>query len=355
MKKVFTLICLILASIIGAGFASGKEIEVFFSRYGTISIIAIALSFILFVVLLILYLTFGKKYNTNNLFETNQLLFGKCSIIINCFVFVSYSIVLSGMLAGVYELYLNISNPVIAKLLVLVTAVLCVIENSGGMKSIYLINNIFIPITIIILIVSACIKGNGIYCGDILISLDKLLPCSLSAICYVSINLMLTGNILIKEGKKYTKRQIIVSAVISSFILVVIIFLFNNVILDMNISSQMPMLTLAFNINYWWGIVVLICIWFCVYSAITSITYILADCFGGNNAMITNLIIITISYIISLFGFGKIVEYLYPIIGVFGILFSCAIIFKLVKKSSTMPTAMQNIKKLENKAKNKQY
>ena len=137
MKKTFTLICLILASIIGAGFASGKEIEVFFTRYGKTGVISIALALVLFALLIILYLRFGYKFKSNNIFVTNRILFGKLSIIINLFVFISYAIVLSGMLAGVYELYLNISNATIAKLLVLVTAILCIIENSGGIKSIY--------------------------------------------------------------------------------------------------------------------------------------------------------------------------------------------------------------------------
>lgn len=352
MKKTFTLICLILASIIGAGFASGKEIEVFFTRYGKTGVISIALALVLFALLIILYLRFGYKFKSNNIFVTNRILFGKLSIIINLFVFISYAIVLSGMLAGVYELYLNISNASIAKLLVLVTAILCIIENSGGIKSIYIINNIFIPLTIVILVLSACLKvGECNLQFDNLVNFNSLLPYA-SSICYISINLMLTGNILIQEGQKYTKRQVIFAAILSSIILTLIIFLFDIILLNFNIKSEMPMLTFAFNINYWWGIVVLVCIWFCVYSAITSISYILADCFGSDNAFLTNLIIITLAYVISLFGFSTIVQYLYPVIGIFGIIFSFAIIIKMRQKSTTMHTTMQNISLYRNKAKN---
>ena len=163
---------------------------------------------------------------------------------------------------------------------------------------------------------------------------------------------MLTGNILIQEGQKYTKRQVIFAAILSSIILTLIIFLFDIILLNFNIKSEMPMLTFAFNINYWWGIVVLVCIWFCVYSAITSISYILADCFGSDNAFLTNLIIITLAYVISLFGFSAIVQYLYPVIGIFGIIFSFAIIIKMRQKSTTMHTTMQNVSLYRNKAKN---
>jgi len=90
----------------------------------------------------------------------------------------------------------------------------------------------------------------------------------------------------------------------------------------------MPMLDYAFNVNYYLGICVLFGIWFCIYSAITSLAYVLSDMLKSkiNSNIICNLIVVTISYVISLFGFGEIVTYLYPVIGVVGILFSLLLI-----------------------------
>ena len=80
-------------------------------------------------------------------------------------------------------------------------------------------------------------------------------------------------------------------------------------------------------------LLVLICIWFCVYSAITSLTYVIVGYFSSSkqNNFAYNLIVVFIAYITSLFGFSEIVSYLYPIIGAVGTIYSIVIFLKLNK------------------------
>lgn len=351
MKKTFTLTCLILASIIGAGFASGKEIQVFFSKYGILSFFTIITAYFLFYYLIKLYLNFGHKFKPKTFFEANEVIFGKKSKLFNIAFLICYFIVLAGMFAGVYQVYLNISSPIIAKVLVLVTVVLCIIENSGGMKSISIINNIFIPITMLVLIISAFFSFNKPIIISKNINAISTLKAVVSLIGYLGINMLLTGSVLMQEGSKYNKKHIKKASLVSAVVLVSIIFLFNIVMLKYKLNSQMPMLQYAFGINYWWGMSVLMCIWFCIYSAITSLTYVLSGYFNkdGNSKFTSNLIVVVVAYIVSLFGFSKIISYLYPIIGVVGTIYSVIILIKFKGVKLGELTTMQTFKKVSNK------
>ena len=57
----FGRIMLIIGTVIGSGFASGKEIAVFFSRFGSLSYVFIGLAFFLFFGVFYWILSYGNK------------------------------------------------------------------------------------------------------------------------------------------------------------------------------------------------------------------------------------------------------------------------------------------------------
>lgn len=331
MKKTFTLSCLILASIIGAGFASGKEIEIFFTRYGVASYVGIAIVFLLFNLLISSYLQFGNEFKPNTFFGANKMLMGKFSNVFNMFILISCFIVLAGMFAGVYEVYLCLFSKITSTIFTVLTAILVIIELVGGVKSIKQVNNIFIPITMIILIISAFIVIEKSNTYNVVILQNSLVKVVLSAFSYVGINILLSGSILITEGKFYSNKQIKSSAIISSLILCLIILLFNFVMQSNNVVSSLPMLSLSFNISYVWGIIVLVCIWFSIFSTISSVTFVISTsiCKTAENFSVYAVGVVVVGYVISLFGFSEIIEFLYPIIGVMGVGYSVIIVYKV--------------------------
>lgn len=339
MKKTFTLTCLILASIIGAGFASGKEIQVFFTQYGYLSFLSIIITFFIFYILIKLYLSYGKKYNAQSILNVNNSIFPKFYKLLNLFYLICCFIVLAGMFAGVFELYLNITNVLWAKVFVLITILLCVIANAGGIKFINAINNILMPITMIILFIIAIKNLNFNNPVNYSFSNNNILKSVFSLITYVGMNVMLAGSVLLQVGHKFSKNNIKKSAFFSSLILTLIIFLFNLVMLFNNVNSQMPMLTFAFELSKFWGLIVLFSIWFCIYSSATSLTFSLSKCINLKNNIISILIVVSGAYLISLIGFNKIVAKLYPLIGLLGIVFSIKLFFKFKQTFNTMQSS----------------
>lgn len=65
MKKIFSAVMIVIGTVIGSGFASGKEIAVFFSRFGAVSYFFIPLTFFAFLVLFMLFLVWVKKHLIN--------------------------------------------------------------------------------------------------------------------------------------------------------------------------------------------------------------------------------------------------------------------------------------------------
>lgn len=347
MRKSFTLSCLILATIIGAGFASGKEIQVFFSKFGVVSFFTIVLTFFIFLFAIRLLLKYSSTFKPDNIFIVNKQLFGKFSTLFNTFILLCYCIVLSGMYAGIYEVYLTVFSLFLSKILTIITVFIVVFILCGGLNRINNFNNLFIPITIILLIISAIfsLKNNNIPINVDLKS--NVLNAVFSAVNYVGINILLSSSILILSGKNYTKKQINLAAIISSLVIVFLIFLFNFVLINNNVSSNLPMQTISSNINFLWGIIVLICIWVAVFSSILSVSFTIVSVVNLNikSNLVSVIIVSVLGYVFSMFGFSKIVEIFYPVIGVLGIILILTIYIK--------QTTMQNKKINQIKPNNK--
>ena len=62
--RVFSLVFMILGSLLGAGFVSGKEIATYFSTYGRFSVLGIFLLTILIFLLLIFFLSISNKVSS---------------------------------------------------------------------------------------------------------------------------------------------------------------------------------------------------------------------------------------------------------------------------------------------------
>ncbi len=339
MKNIFTLVCLILATIIGAGFASGKEIVVFFSSYGLISFTTITLSFFLFYFSVKLFLNYSKTFKTKNIFEVNKQLFGKFSVIFNlCFLF-SYCIVLAGMYAGIYEVYLTVFNETISKIFTIFTVFIVVFVLIGGLNRISKFNNFFIPLTILLLIISAILSLKNTNFNINFNTESNIINALISSVNYVGINMLLASSILLTVGKDYSKKHIKISSIISCLILVLLIFLFNFVLINQSKLSDLPMATISGNINKLWGIVVLICIWFAIFSSILSVSYTIVSVvkISIKCEIVSAIITSVLGYVFSLFGFNKIVECFYPLIGALGIFLIIIVFIKSINQT-TMQT-----------------
>lgn len=151
--EILKVVFVIIGTLIGAGFASGQEIYAFFFSFGIKGLVGILISS--FIIGITIYKTFKiihKNHIDNygdflNSFIENKKVKDITNIIINIFILVSFYIMIAGF--GAYlqqEFYINsiIGSSILA--------ILCLILFKTNVNGLVKVNEILIPILIIIVI-----------------------------------------------------------------------------------------------------------------------------------------------------------------------------------------------------------
>lgn len=329
-NNIFTLTFLILGTVIGAGFASGKEIVIFFTRFGPYSFLLILLSGIVFYVSFRLYLKAGHVIHPNNFTDvTNNIIKNKTSNFYNFIIFISFILVTSGMFAAVREVSFNFSNAWFQNTIMIVTIFACYFVCKGGIKNLNKINAYIMPIVIVLILV-LCTLTNVLVKREVLTIETNTLQTIFSigsCLIYVGLNIILAGCVLIQIGNNYTIKEINSASLFASVLITLILLFINGTILysDYNIlTSSLPMLNLSYKINNFWGILTILIIWICIFTALISSIYVIAKFLNVyiKNFKYCNIISIIITFGISLLGFSNIVTFVYPVIGTIGVFYT---------------------------------
>ena len=268
-----------------------------------------------------------------------KLYFGKYGYIINFLFAICLIILTSAMFAGssVVAEELNIGKIIF----VLITALLCYIVVIGNVKTLSKINMILMPILIAIILIVTI--PNPLYSS----AFDNNFVFSiLNGSNYVFINIVTLGLFQLEIGKNYTFKQQFLASLISSLVIGVLLFISNNAIIVNNqVDSSMPILILAKNKGNLIWIITAITIWLGLFTTLISSIFILSNYINTyvKNYYLSVLISVLLGLIFSTMGFGFMVNYIYTIIGLIGIL----MVFRvLIKEKETIKSCVfkKNIK-----------
>ena len=150
---ILKVVFVIIGTLIGAGFASGQEVNTFFFSFGIKGLFGIILSS--FIIGIIIYKTFKIIYKNNinnykeflNCLLKNEKINNITNSIINIFILVSFYVMIAGF--GAYlQQELNLNSIIGSSIL----AILCLILFKTNVKGLVKVNEILIPILIIIVI-----------------------------------------------------------------------------------------------------------------------------------------------------------------------------------------------------------
>lgn len=150
---ILKVVFVIIGTLIGAGFASGQEVNTFFFSFGIKGLFGIILSS--FIIGIIIYKTFKIIYKNNinnykeflNCLLKNEKINNITNSIINIFILVSFYVMIAGF--GAYlQQELNLNSIIGSSIL----AILCLILFKTNVNGLVKVNEILIPILIIIVI-----------------------------------------------------------------------------------------------------------------------------------------------------------------------------------------------------------
>lgn len=326
MWNVFCAVFVIFGTLVGSGFSSGKEIMVFFSRFGVLSYLYIFVAFVFFFLLLFLLLANGKIVSAS--FEKSKIL--------HCVVFFVSIVFCSSMFAGVKNLFSYLPGKMcVLALIFLVFG--CVFVTMKGMKGLEKLNFFLMPITTVIflcvLVFEASLKSHFSLVTN---SWAGVLYCPL----YVSLNVSMSSLVIAKLGEKLNKKQaffvsLFVSVLILSFLLL------GNVVLQKNpqtISSEMPFLSLV-NGN---KIAFALCYFVIFVGCFTTLISLCLTLKGSFQIFVKNdfcatLFAVLVPLLVSILGFSQIVSFLYPICSVLGVFVLVYVFFVMAEKKIFNP------------------
>ena len=150
MRNILKVVFVIIGTMIGAGFASGQEVYLFFFSYGMEGLIGILISS--FIMGFVIYKTFQmvNKYGIdtykdflNILIQKNEKLKPIINMIINIFMLITFFIMIAGF-GAYFEQELGINSLIGSTIL----AMACFIVFMTSVKGFVKVNELLVPILI---------------------------------------------------------------------------------------------------------------------------------------------------------------------------------------------------------------
>lgn len=328
---VFTII----GSIIGAGFASGQEIYLFFYRYGTNGIYGLALCSLLmtYIIYKVLRIVYEKNINTyeeflNIIFKRNIKCYKYLNLsyitnkTINIFLLFTFFIMIAGF--GAYFSQEFEIKSIVGSFIIAFLSYLVFLTDIKGLTK---VNSVIVPVLII------CILGIGIRCipnieikklhTDVDVSAFEWI---IKAIIYTSYNVILLIPILVNlKGYIRNKKRAFVVAIIAGGIFLLLSICVFSILLSVNVlfeNIEMPAIYAIkssfpeFRLVY--GFVILVSI----FTTATSVGMGFLENVCRDKKSYTHVagIMCISSLIFSRFGFSNLVKVLFPSFGILGLI-----------------------------------
>ena len=343
MKKAFKTAALYVGTAIGAGFSSGREIALFFGKSSPLNV---AISSIFMSLICALFLIAGKK---------RLIPKGK---IVNLGIFFAASVSLCAMLAGGDFVMQSMTGiPLAFGLAMTVLGGIIVVL---GIEKIRLLNTIVVPL--IVLCISIVFFKLPTPQSSLTFTLSK-------PILYSGLDVLLGGVIVSEEGENLSYKEIFASCLMICVFLFGMLFMLQTVVLSDTNGSLMPTLAVSEILHLKFACGVLIA--GAIFTTLVSSLKIVSDRTSSFLSRTKKLSVLgdekhkafvvffclLIAYPLSFFGFDNIVDTLYPVNSVLGVILFAIVVLRLVfdaaktlkskkksKKKST-PEGVQNVVK----------
>lgn len=279
----------ILGALLGAGFISGAEVVTFFGRFGYYGIIGIVISSVIFGVVIV------KSQENNKKNRYNFLPFCQLAVA-------------GSMFAGVVQVISGIIK-INSYLVCFCVLILLIISLIIGIKFANIFN---VLVTISTIIILPFVYQN-VDINYNIVPVESLFLMPILAVLYAIMNSVACMKIIENIDKKYAKLVSILCTIITIILLIIMLMLSSNN------ANEMPILGALKRekIRAVYTIIFMFAMVSSMFSASSGTKQIFSKM---NNNIACSLCSAMAICSISFLGFGKIISYLYPLIGVVMIL-----------------------------------
>jgi uncharacterized membrane protein YkvI len=326
----FQIAAVYVGTVVGAGFATGREIVEFFSRFGFVGLIGILMSGYLFIFMGSKLMRTAAYIGADSYEQFNEYLFGR-------FLGRMINVVMLFMLLGVCAVMLSGAGAVFEEQLgisknagILVTIGLSIAVMVLGIKGLFAVNSFVVPMmilfSIILLVLSIRLPGFADKALFIPMAEDGW-KSVVSPFTYAAFNLSLAQAVLVPVASEIKDDSTVKWGGILGGMALTMILLAEHLTLIMLPgleSYEIPMATIMKNLaSGLYGVFILI-----IYGEI--FTSVIGNIFGLERQVkkylpLPSLVIISLifilCYFISLIHYSTLLSYLYPLFGYISLVF----------------------------------
>lgn len=335
-KRIVSGICLLIGTTIGAGFATGKEIVVFFAQYGYLFVPNCLIFCLCFAFMINSFMLMGREQYVISIKEGNTRIisYGRWIVFLVCCT------ILSGMFSGVKEI-LTLLYPSHSTVLFFIFFLGMIWISFLNMKGLKTINEICVPCIIIYVI---CI---GLFSPYSLRGQEgeyQVISSILSSLNYSFFNVFVSGFIMMSYAKNLSREEIKKIAIGGSVVISILLAIASIVFLycDPSLTKEsLPFLSVAFSISKllgWFGIVIIM---IAIITSLVSNSVIAKNILTQRRCptILAVCVPLGVSWGLSFIGFEKIIGYCYPIIGFISMLI-CVLstFYTIIKKDKNTLT-----------------
>jgi uncharacterized membrane protein YkvI len=326
----FQIAAVYVGTVVGAGFATGREIVEFFSRFGFVGLIGMLMSGYILIFLGSKLMVISARINAKSYEEFNEYLFGeKIGKVVNLLLMLMLIGVCAVMLAGagaIFEEQLGLSKASG----VIITIALSIIVMLVGIKALFAVNMFVVPLMITFSFILMVLSLRLPHFIDQLLYIPYVKDgwtAVIAPFSYTAFNLSLAQAVLVPVAAEVKDERTIKRGGMLGGAALTIILITSHMTLVMlpNFASyEIPMAIIMKSLVpglYWIFVLV-------IYGEI--FTSVIGNVFGLEKQIkqyivLPKIVIVTgifvVSYLLSLFEYSRLLSYLYPIFGYVSLLF----------------------------------
>lgn len=316
-------------AILGAGFASGREIWQFFGVFGNRGIIGVAVVGALFVLLGIITAVVAIKLGTNDMGRVivpghNKFLVQFVGYFMAVMLF-TVLITMSAAGGAMFDQQLGLSR-VLGGAVIIGMVILTVIGGFDRVSHAFRFMMPFLIGIILLLCVSVLFASDGKTAVDTVFKPSPLAPTWwLAAILYISYNILAVIPIVATAAvnAKNTRHAIWGAALGGIFLTLLALFILLVLRTDPGLSNtmEMPMLAFSANLSGPVNLIYTAVLFFAIYASATGNYYGFTTKLKPNSSKNLKVILIAVlGFVFGLMGFKNVIAYMFPLEGFAGIL-----------------------------------
>jgi uncharacterized membrane protein YkvI len=323
-----------IGTVVGAGFASGKEIVEFFVQYGMQGFIGILLATVLFVwagirVMLISYRIQAESYQA-----VSTYLFGHpFGTVFNTLLLTVLLGTTSVMLAATGAIFWE-SFHLSPQIGIWVSMVMIFVVTRKGLFAIHRVNSIFVP-TLIAFTFLVFLYIQPWKDSTIPVETVRNWAWLSSPFYYVALNVSLTQAVLVPIGRQSkSEKPLIVGGIIGGLgigLLLLLAYFSLSVKMPGIQHAEMPMIALLQGVGRGIPLLFALLVYAEIFSTLVANVFGLAEQLRQVTRLRGSTIILgilLISYLISFVGFGSLLRFLYPLFGQLVVFFLVMLVYR---------------------------